>query len=831
MNQPLETAEQLSADERRQLLAAMLQKKAGRPQDRPLSFGQERLRLMARLDPDSSKYNIAVAHVLHGPLDLPALEQGVRRVAERHEVLRATFPDGDGPPLQRVGPDVPSTFSVGDLRDIPEGEREARAAELAADEAKRPFDLARGPLWRVKVFRCADEHHVLVLVMHHIVSDAWSFYIFCRELAEFYDAAGSGRTLHPADMPIQYADFAQRQRQLLSGRFFEEQLAYWRMHLGGDVPRLQLPADRRASAATSHRGTFQSLAIPAAVSQSLGRLSRAENATLFMTLIAGFEVLLHQYSGQEDLVLCTPASGRHRSQTKDLIGYFNNILPMRFDLSGAPTFVELVRRTRRVALDAYKNQDLPFLVIADSPNLKAVPLGRVLFSLDIEWPPKLELSGLTSRASAVRTEAVDFDLTVSLWVEGEELRGVFEYKTGLFQEETIARMIADYGELLAKLAESPATAISSLPARTKRDAELRLATVEREPTGYRPPGLPTDFRIVGEWEDILGIHPIGVDDDLFDLGASSLAVARLSERLQKMFQVQLSLAAIFQARTIRRITALVRSSGTSLPGPALAPIQPEGIHPPLFLCEGLGIYFPLVHHLGRDQPVYGLITEVAQDYPRVEDLAASYVAEVRAVQPEGPYFLGGLSFGGVVAFEMAQQLYAAGQEVALLVLFDTPTPWAFTPKPFAGRLAGHLSNLGRFGFGYLRDKVGRRLKDIPRRLRARIRPSKESETEILADEDRLRHLFTATADAYDYRPYPGRITLFALASRDAMSDSLFDPALGDIDPELGWGRLAAGRVDVQELPGEHVSIFVEPHVQVLGEKLTRCLEIARPAAS
>ena len=171
-----------------------------------------------------------------------------------------------------------------------------------------------------------------------------------------------------------------------------------------------------------------------------------------MTLLAGFEVLLHQYSGQEDLVLCTPASGRHRSQTKELIGYFNNILPMRFDLSGDPTFTQVLRRTRRVALDAFKYQDLPFQVIADSPNLRALSLSRVLFSVDIEWPPKLALSGLNCEAWAVRTETADFDLTVSLWMEGDELRGVFDYKTELFDEDTIAEAIADYLELLAAVA-------------------------------------------------------------------------------------------------------------------------------------------------------------------------------------------------------------------------------------------------------------------------------------------------------------------------------------------------------------------------------------------
>ena len=831
MSQSSEATQQLSADERRRLLAEMLQKKASRSDERPLSFGQERLWLMARLDPGSSLYNIAVAYRIEGPLDLTVLKASVERVAERHEVLRATFPAGKGQPVQKVALEVPSVFAVSEHGDLTEDWRTTSVPQFAVEEAKRPFDLTRGPLWRVSVFRKSDEEHYIVLVMHHIVSDAWSFYIFCQELAEFYDAAVLGRPARLAELPIQYADFGQRQRQWLSGSVFEQQLAHWRAHLQGNIPRLQLPTDRPGSTATFHRGAFQTLAIPTAVSQTLGELSRRESATMFMTLLAGFQVLLHQYSGQEDLVLCTPASGRHRSQTKELIGYFNNILPMRFDLSGDPTFTQVLRRTRRVALDAFKYQDLPFQVIADSPNLKALSLSRVLFSVDIEWPPKLALKGLECEAWAVRTDTADFDLTVSLWMEGEELRGVFEYKTELFNDGTITRAIADYQELLATVAEKPDTAISSLPARTKPDAEIRTVPLGRRQIAYHPPQSPTELRIINELEDLLGIHPIGTEDDLLELGAPSLAVARLSERLRRIFGVELPLAAIFQARTVAKIADLVRCGSSGLSRSALAPIQPAGVHPPLFLCEGLGIYYPLIRHMDKEQPVYGLVTEIARaDHPRVEDLAAWYVAEVRTVQPEGPYFLGGLSFGGIVAFEMAQQLCAVGQEVALLALFDTPTPWAFTAKPLLPRLAGHLINLRRFGFRYVQKKLGRRLKSLQGIVAHRRGPPADSQSDIIANTDQLRRVFSTTADQYELRSYPGRAALFMLTERDGMSDSLFDPALGDIDPQLGWGRVVAGGVEVYELPGEHVSILREPNVRSLAEKLTNCLEMARETA-
>jgi thioesterase domain-containing protein/acyl carrier protein len=543
-----------------------------------------------------------------------------------------------------------------------------------------------------------------------------------------------------------------------------------------------------------------------------------------MTLMAGFAALLHRNGGQEDLVLCTPAAGRHRSGTRDLIGYFNNILPMRLDLRGDPPLIDLVRKTRRVALDAYKHQDLPFQVIADSPNLRAVSLSRVLFSLDIEWPPKLELPGLTSEARAIRTGMSDFDLSVSLWEDGEELRGVMEYKTELFDEGTIARLIAGYQDVLEALAADSNRPLSSLPASNQPvPAGRGVEPAVKAPAEYRPPGRPTEARITKEWEEVLGIHPIGLDDDLFELGATSLGVARLSERLRTIFQVELPLASIFQARTVAQIAAHVQDhrSMTAVP-PALVPIQPEGSLPPLFLCEGIGIYYPLIQHLGREQPVYALVTEVSRNYPKVEDLAAAYLAEIRTVQPEGPYFLGGLSFGGMVAFEMAQQLHKCGQEVGLLALFDTPTPWAAAPKPRRRRLAGHLGNLRRFGLAYILYKLQKRIEWL-----LRLVPRQDSASRIIADKGRLRHLLVETAAGYEMRSYSGRIALFILAQRDGITDGLFDPALQDIDPQLGWGRLAPGRVEVHEVPGEHVGLLQEPFVRVLAEKLTGCLEAAR----
>jgi thioesterase domain-containing protein len=266
---------------------------------------------------------------------------------------------------------------------------------------------------------------------------------------------------------------------------------------------------------------------------------------------------------------------------------------------------------------------------------------------------------------------------------------------------------------------------------------------------------------------------------------------------------------------------LQRRDGALLASP-LAPIRAEGDRPPLFLCEGVGVYYPLAARLDPAQPVWGLVTELVGAYPGVEALAAHYREAIRAVQPHGPYRLGGLSFGGLVAFELAQQFFAAGEDVALLVLFDTPGPGAYRPKALPGRLLGHAGNVLRYGTPYLTAKLGKRLRQRADPAGSGAAAGGEAHR-LIADQQRLRNLFQGAAARYNVQPYPGRITLFALESRDGIGDGLFDPALGHVDPLLGWGGVARGGVDRHTFPGEHISMLHEPHVAGVAAALDRCL--------
>ena len=790
-----------------QMLAEMLRKRALDPKDRPLSVGQERIYRLARLNPDVPLYNVAVAYRLTGPVDAAALERAARAVEARHETLRTTFPTVDGAPVQRIAPASPDTaiFRQADVAAV-----DIDAAVTA--EIAQVFDLAAGPLWRLSLLWVGEGDHVLTPTMHHIITDGWSFDLFLKELAAFYGAAGQGANTAPDPLPTQYAAFADKQRAGLTGPGFDAQTAYWADRLSGDIPPLRLPFDRPGPTGRAAQSHFFSL--PADLSDALNALSQREGASLFMTLLAGFEALLNRSTGQEDMLLCTPVTGRHRAGSRDLIGYFNNILPMRLDAAGDPSLLDLVRRTREASLGAFKHQDVPFERNAALPALRRIPLSRLLFSLDMEWPPKFMLPGADCAPIATDTGAADFDLSASLWLADGRIMGNLRFKPALFEAATVAALADGYAEILAIMAEDPDRALSTLPqAAPAREIAAPAPAPAADPAANLPRSA-LEQRLAHAWEEVFERHPIGIHDDLQSLGASSLAVASLAERIQTEFQTDLAVTAIFQAGTVERMAALLQSRDASLLRSPLAPIQPKGTKPPLFLFEGVGVYYPLAPYLGEDQPIYGLVTEIGAEFPGVEDLVAHYLGIIREVQPKGPYHLGGLSFGGIVAFEAAQQLRAAGEDVALLALLDTPGPDAYRAKPPLRRALGHLKNTIRFGRPYLEAKIGRRVRELigtpPSDAPPELRP-------------RLRILFEQTAGRYAIKPYAGRITLFKLAHRDAMSDSLFDPALADVDPLLGWGPVAEGGVECHELEGGHVSILQEPYVRVLGQHLHRIL--------
>ncbi len=439
----------------------------------PLSFAQQRLWFLDQLEPGGSTYNTPRALRIRGDLNREVLHQALSAIVNRHESLRTTFATMGGEPVQVIADRGELPMPLKDLGEIPTAERAAAAQRFMAQEGQRPFDLAHGPLVRVVLLRLSDHEHILMLTMHHIVSDGWSMAVLYRELAALYEAFSHGLPSPLADLPIQYADYAVWQREWLQGHALEQQLSYWKRQLAGAPAALELPTDRPRPPVQTFRGARQHLSLPPTVSEPLNAVSRREGVTLYMTLLAAFNVLLHRYTGQSDIVIGSPIAGRTRIDTEELIGYFANTLVLRSDLSGDPTFRVLLNRVKEVALEAYTHQELPFekLVELVQPerDLSYNPLFQVLFALHNNLPPLLEFPGLIVEPMEVDSGTARFDLALDLRESSQGLTGSIEYNTDLFDATTIVRMQGHFRTLLESIVADPDQRISTLPMLTKTE--------------------------------------------------------------------------------------------------------------------------------------------------------------------------------------------------------------------------------------------------------------------------------------------------------------------------------------------------------------------------
>lgn len=456
----------LTAGEKRALLARRLAKRAGESRLSPLSFAQQRLWFLDQLEPGNPFYNASTALSIAGPLHAATLERAFNEIVRRHETLRTTFEVVEGEAAQRISPARWVPLPVEDLRHLPRPAREAEVLRLANEEVQKPFDLVRGPLWRLRLLRLGQGEHALFVTTHHIVSDAWSMVVFFRELEALYSAFLTGKPSPLQELPIQYADFSVWQREWLQGDVLERQLRYWERQLGGELPVLDLPTDRPRPAVQTYLGARLSAEIPATTADALRALSRQQGVTLFMTAFAAFQTLLYRYTGESDISVGTPIANRNRAETECLIGFFVNTLVLRTDLSGNPTFRELLGRVRKVALEAYDHQDLPFEKLIEhldpERSLSHTPLFQVFFNMIQADDTPLNLPGLTVRRLKVSLEASKFDLTLYFIERTNGLTIILNYKTALFDAAPIRRMLAHFETLLESIVANPDRPLSRL---------------------------------------------------------------------------------------------------------------------------------------------------------------------------------------------------------------------------------------------------------------------------------------------------------------------------------------------------------------------------------
>ena len=477
---PAELAARVDAALREgQELVAPALVRAARQDAAPLSFAQERLWFLNQLDPGDPSYIIPLALRLGGALDAEALGRALAEIVRRHEILRTTYTLVDGHPAAIVREAAGFSLAACSLLGVPDAERDAALAREIAVEARRPFDLAAGPVLRATLFAFAADDHALVLTMHHVASDGWSVGVLNRELTALYEAFSQGRPSPLGELPIQYADYAVWQRGWLSGEVLDRHLAYWKGRLAGASRVLDLPTDRPRPPQPTHRGGVRRFALAAEPTAALRKLARGEGATLFMTLLAAFDVLLWRWSGQADLVVGSPIAGRTRAETESLVGFFVNTLVLRTELADDLTFRGLLARVREDALGAYAHQDTPFerLVQELEPvrDLSRTPLFQVMFTLQNAPMGAARLPGLTRRGVAADSGTAKFDLTLTLADGPSGLMGAMEHATDLFDGETVERMLASFGALLEGLAASADRRLWELAIMPANEEERLLA--------------------------------------------------------------------------------------------------------------------------------------------------------------------------------------------------------------------------------------------------------------------------------------------------------------------------------------------------------------------
>jgi thioesterase domain-containing protein/acyl carrier protein len=832
----------------------------------PASIGQQSFWYLDQIQPGNPAYNIAVRFRLQGSLRVEELERALNEIVRRHEVLRTTFEVVDGVPAQIVAPHLFVPLVQDDLRINRGNHRLDRARAIAIEEANQLMDLAKGPLFRTRLVRVDESESVLIITVHHAVSDGWSIGLITQELGVVYDAYCGGLESPLPELSLQYGDYAIWQEEWFKGKDLAGQFSYWSRKLA-NLPVLEFPTDRPRAPRQTFPGSIESILLPRDLTDALVSLSKRSNATLFVVMLAAFKMLLQRHCSQNDVFVGTVLAGRPRVELEPLIGLFINPLVLRTDLSGDPPFVELLARVQQTVLQAFANQDLPFERVVDAAQQKRDPSRHPVFQINFlfqrDFVHSFESSGLTLTAIPSVSPGSIYDLNFFMVERAEGWRASCEYNTDLFDVSTIRRLLGEFQTLLEGVATDPAHRISQYPLAASKAPKLEplqsvvgTAHAVMSDQSYVAPRDTIETQLQALWERVLGVKAISVTADFFDVGGHSLLAARLLAEIEKAFGKKLSIASLLQSPTIEAFADRLRmetSQQTNPPGrqairtiisppeekwispeEQVFPIRGTGTRPPLYIVDAGPFQRPLVRHMGDDQPVFGIALPELSALPEkftVAHIAANLVEALCQSGMDGPYHLAGWSQAGLIAYEVAQQLLKRGRDISLLVLFDTNNPtylrsfkgWSKLPVRLYFKFEKYLY--------YLRKMRGMPFPDAWRYFREHTRkfqlhsPGKRLEDELPKDApERLqmqswRMQYLAGAN-YEPLPIDARIALFR---SEALQTGMFR------DPTLGWENLTHGGLRVNEMAGEHDTMFLEPDAQHTAAILNECLAWAQSA--
>ncbi|GAA1939034.1 amino acid adenylation domain-containing protein [Amycolatopsis minnesotensis] len=663
-----------------------------RPELVPLSYAQRRLWFLNQFEGPNAAYTIPIAVRLRGELDTDALASGIRDLLGRHEVLRTVYPESDGEGRQRIL-GVDEAFTGLSVVATPASELDGALAE----EVRAGFDVTVDPPLRATLFALGEDEHVLLLAVHHIATDGWSAGPLAADLARAYTARLHGAGPEWTPLPVQYADYSLWQRELLGDAddresLLAKQIGHWRGALAELPDELPLPHDHPRPAEPTYAGGMVTCAIGAEQRAGIEELAKSTGTTAFMVLHAALAATLAAHGGGTDIPLGTPVAGRTDDALDDLIGFFINTLVLRTDLSGDPSFRALLARVRETDLAAQEHQDVPFesLVEALNPPRSQArhPLFQVMLVLQNNRDAHAEFPGLAVDAWPVDTGAAQFDLHCEFVETGDGLDANIGYSAEVFDRESVLSLVSGFQRLLAGVLADPDAPALGVAApdevwerRFPRWRETRPSTPDVRDVvvvAGREPSTPRERLLHELFTDVLGTAELGVDESFFDRGGHSLLASRLVSRIRVALDVRLTIKDLFDHPTVARLASRVDRLGDGTPFDVLLPLRREGGRAPVFCVHPAGCiswsYLGLSSSL-VDRPIYGLQARgIVEDVPLpadVREMAADYLAQIRVVRPHGPYHLLGWSLGGVVAHEIACQLQAQGEEVALLASLDS----------------------------------------------------------------------------------------------------------------------------------------------------------------
>jgi len=798
----------------------------------PASVAQERFWTLEELTPGNPALHMRACVRVTGRLSLDHLEKSLQYLVGRHETLRTTFERMEHELVQVISPSLHVPLPVTSLEDVPEADQLTRLKEAIREEASAPFDLARGPLLRARIFRLGRQDHVLVISTHHVLVDGWSQGIIQRDLWTVYQALVEGREPALPPLTIQYGDFVHWQQEWLSSDEAQEQLEFWKKQLAAPLPALNFSSDKPVHGQPGSE-PMETLLLPNDLTSALKNFGQSHDVTMFMVLVAGFAALLSRRTDQKDILIGSPVAHR-QPETEPLIGPFAGPVSLRIDLSGNPTLGELLNRVRDITVSALSHADIPFEVLLQKLDSSALrgrnPLSQCYFFFQNAFlqPRTLgELSVTPLRDFGLGTH---FELQMGLLERQEGMRAQLEYNPALFDPTAIRRMLEDYKKILDAMLENPDLKVAELGVSVRPKSHPPLAAGSSQ-SEMPLPQNETERQLKQIWEDLLGTRSIGVHQNYFELGGNSILAVRLFAQIENVFKVKLPLSTLLEAPTIKELARALRSEGSAPTWSPVVPMQPHGSRPPFFCVHAAGgnvlLYRDLSRHLGADQPFYGLqFPGLDGEQPlltRIEDIAALYVQEIRSIQRHGPYFLGGYCLGGTIALEMAQQLTRNGEEVALLALFDTLNwskipPYSIWSKTYhqGERLVFHARNFmllrfkDKIKFFQEKLKILRSRSNIWRGMLSR-KLGKEphgsrSESSLLAQ---IWDITDRAAVRYVARPYPGRIT-------DYRPLKQYSKYFG---PNIYWDGLALGGYDTVVLPVYPAGMLLEPFVKQLAAEL------------